>query len=297
MEPDTSEEYQHAAFPSRLVTSIDKQNGIVMLYTEVQVGHLAVSVGWMGPPNDPEIQRDELETILRTLNWSDTTGANPVPGVSIADDELQTDTLNNLLLVASTTHPSCLKPAVVWTELVDGGADSWVEDWYLNSCGALEVYDIVFVPRAGGGVDMALNNNPRILDGTDNGPDAARELLDPSVGAEQLGRLPWLVADAASTDEVSVATAVATARFHETDLYVWVLDQPPPEEAGVFAQATLESLGSGIMIVAGPDEVGYATAGLYRPADFDELFTLASQNAPNPTEFLMELVNELTRPR
>jgi hypothetical protein len=115
------------------------------------------------------------------------------------------------------------------------------------------------------------------------------------MGAAHLHRLPWLVHDAGGTDELAVATAVATARFHGTDLYVWTLDQPPPEGVDAFAQATLESLGSGIMIVAGPDEVGFATAGRYPPVD--SLFTVASRNATSPTEFLVEFVDELTRSR
>jgi hypothetical protein len=69
-----------------------------------------------------------------------------------------------------------------------------------------------------------------------------------------------------------------------------------PEDVDAFAQATLKSLGSGIMIIVGPGGVGYATAGDY-PAEFDELFTSASRDATDPTEFLMKLVDGLTRSR
>jgi len=116
------------------------------------------------------------------------------------------------------------------------------------------------------------------------------------VRAFVLGILALVVIAAAAPDEVAatvadrgffveqgaaaspsiVSDAVAKARFDGGDLHVAVLAEEPPGGATTFADAVLNRLGAGTVLVVAPDSVGWASQGdIYTRAELDRALDAA----------------------
>jgi len=81
-----------------------------------------------------------------------------LPGQSIADAQLQRDTMGNVAILEYVADNTCKQRKVVDTEVIDYPAnsnkDSWTERWTLDRCGNTVKYKVTFTPDPKGGTSF-----------------------------------------------------------------------------------------------------------------------------------------------
>jgi hypothetical protein len=139
--------------PAVIATEGDRQ-----LFYTVLGGDAAVIVLWQGTTGDVVTDRAALDVVLSTLEW--TVMAEVVPGSSIANAELQTDTIPVVETLAIATHDDCGGANVVNAEVIGGDIDSWIEHWTVQTCGGFDTYEVTFTLSSAGGTDIAMGDEP-----------------------------------------------------------------------------------------------------------------------------------------
>ena len=159
--PDSVIEPDFSVFPSRFATQDNLEfDNFVMVYHESQLGSLLFTVVWSGPRDSFDLQQETFEDILSTVTWLNFHESGFMPGGTLGDETLQSDTLGPLLSLASATS-ACDEPLPAWTDLVSGGFDAWTEDWYVNTCGNIEIYEVIYTESPGGGTTIAIISEVR----------------------------------------------------------------------------------------------------------------------------------------
>jgi hypothetical protein len=159
IEPDAVVEPEYSVFPSQLAKQEVADLGYEMLYNEVELGQLLLTVFWQGPLDALVLQQADLEEVLATITWH-SVGQGFMPGETLGDETLQSDALGSLLTTASIVS-DCDEPIALWTDLVSGGFDRWTEDWYFDSCGTIEIFDVTFAASPQGGINILFTADSR----------------------------------------------------------------------------------------------------------------------------------------
>jgi len=85
-----------------------------------------------------------------------------LPGQSIANSQLQRDTMQLVALKEVVADNTCKQRKVINTEIVDSpktiGKDPWTERWTVDRCGNMVQYKINFTPDQKGGTDFTVSN-------------------------------------------------------------------------------------------------------------------------------------------
>jgi hypothetical protein len=206
-----------------------------------------------------------------------------VPGRSPSGPELQTDTLNLLAPVASVASGTdCDTPEVLWTELANGMGPNWTEEWYVNACGDLQMHKIDFVESSDGGTDILTTNQPLHLAEPDPAYLAEELDKDSHLAASRLAQQPWALEPALGVDEIDVATAVTQARFQGSRLYVLVVANPLGDAFFDFANAVVDELGGGTLLLIDPEYVGWSSLGdIHSNAELEEALDAALEVSSN----------------
>lgn len=290
---DVVEESMFGVYPARFASALVEDVSLSMAYTEVQNDQLGLAVFWSGPPFMAELQRADFEEVLRTVSWEDDMGPDVVPGRTIANTELQTDTRDLLRQTVSVTPDiNCESPTVVWTDVAGSEQTTGIEEWYVNLCGERTVvYTISFVPSSVGGTDVMVDAEPLDLDAL--ATQYRAPISDAKAVAEALWDLPWLVENGEASDRFAIASVVSEARFRGGRISVAVLDEAPEGDIAEFADAVLSRLGRGTVLVIGPDEFAYASDNdIYTDAQLQRALNRAS-GSPTDSAIVTRFVHFL----
>ncbi len=101
-----------------------------------------------------------LFIVIIVLISSCATKSVQLPGNTMADQVLQRDAAQFVMLLESAEQSRCAQRKIVNTEVkelpADAGKDPWVERWTVDRCGSLVYYKVRFTPSSGGGTDVAV---------------------------------------------------------------------------------------------------------------------------------------------
>jgi hypothetical protein len=156
-----SESSDFGGYPAATVTTTHASGQPVYIYLSLFSNNsgLAVLIQMLGSGDEPALERQLFDEILSTFNWG--AGGGAVPGSSIGSALLQTDTETFVLTVASVNREvGCESSDVVYTEFLGSTGEEWTEDWYVSSCGALDIYPVTFTVSPGGGTDFHISSDP-----------------------------------------------------------------------------------------------------------------------------------------
>jgi hypothetical protein len=229
--------------------------GMVHAQTVGSGRNLFTAVMLSSSPNaDAHVAR--LTEVLQTLERRPQR-QGPSPGGSIADDELQRDTMESVAAVAVVAAgDGCEAAEVLWTEVTGSRPGEWTEDWLVDACGDLQIHEVTFVEAAQGGTDIAVPTSPfRFADASV--PRRHDEIeQDPAVAAALLLEQPWLIAPGLDVDEIDVASSVQASQFHGSRLRVLILASPLGDRFEDYFDTVFNELGSGtLLLIDGDDRV------------------------------------------
>ncbi len=125
---------------------------------------------------------------------------------------------------------------------------------------------------------------------------AALALLAASPGevVSELEAQGFFIESGSAASPDVVGDAVADAGFTGGRLYVAVLSEEPASGATFFADAVLDDLGSGTVLIVAPETVGYASDGTSWTADELDGAVNASLNGTSDNDVVVRFVESLT---
>jgi hypothetical protein len=108
----------------------------------------------------PLIRLQLLLVVVATLTIACASKSVQLPGNTMADQVLQRDAAQFVMLLESAEQSRCAQRKIINTEVkeppADAGKDTWVERWTVDRCGSLVYYKVTFTPSPGGGTDVAV---------------------------------------------------------------------------------------------------------------------------------------------
>jgi hypothetical protein len=164
LEPESVEGSDEGVFPA--ASALVAFESPTASYAEVRTAglelegtsfsHVALGIV-LSAPGDDELQ-DLLRDLTSTIRWRnpDTLSGSAalVPGETLADHVVQSDTLN-ILMPRFANDPTCENPFIAHTDLISGSLDGWAEDWYV-ACEQLMVVRIDYSLVPAGGFSIAV---------------------------------------------------------------------------------------------------------------------------------------------
>jgi hypothetical protein len=164
LEPVSIQETNLGIFPSAYAAIVDEPTAA---YSEVRTLGLDlegtivpyVALGMvLYTPSGAEVQ-SLLEDLISTITWRNPNilNAEPslVPGETLADNVVQSDTIN-LMMPRLAGDTECESPVVAHTDLVGGSRNGWAEDWYVAACDQLLVLRVDYSLVSEGGFTISV---------------------------------------------------------------------------------------------------------------------------------------------
>jgi hypothetical protein len=164
-----SEQSEFGGYPAATVTATHTTGQPLYIYFSLFSNNsgAAVLIQMLGSGDEPEVEPVLFDEILSTFAWQ--SGDEAVPGNSIGSALLQMDAETIVLTIASVDRETgCDSSVVVFTEFLGSTGDAWTEEWYVASCGVLEIYQVTFTESPGGGTDIVVSGDTIVV-GADSG--------------------------------------------------------------------------------------------------------------------------------
>ena len=167
LEADSIQETDLGIFPSIYASIVDQP--LTAAYAEVRplgidldgsiVPYAALGLVLSTVPGG-DVQ-NQLEDLISTITWRNpiTLGGSLslVPGETLADEVVQSDTIN-LILPRLADDMGCESLFIAHTDLVGGSTSGWTEDWYVAACGELLVLRVDYSLIPGGGFTISVGH-------------------------------------------------------------------------------------------------------------------------------------------